>query len=179
MRTNGKLLWVVLATVLGVAFCASKLAEPLDLRLLDAAFALMRRDAPAAADVVIVGIDEATAASIPEPLALWHRHWGRFLEAVAASGARALVVDVVLPDRSYDGIAKGYDQALLEGIVAMRTAAPLVLALTVDETGETRRVHAPFLSAAGEGAAAYALWRVDPDGTVRRFDERMGQDGAS
>lgn len=155
------------------------LLDSLDRRLLDAQFAFLREHfpQPAADDIVVVGIDEPTVSAIPEPLALWHRHLGTFLEAMAAARAKAVGVDIVLPDRSYSEVTPGYDQRLVAGLLAMRHTGILVLAITVDDTGRPRRIHPVFTAAAGPDATGFALWRVDPDGAVRVFDERLGTRG--
>jgi len=157
------------------------LLEPLDRRLLDAHFAFLRAHfpQPAPVDVVVVGMDEQTAAETPEPLALWHRQLATFLDAAAAAGAKAVGLDVVLPDRSYDQVAPGYDQRLAAGLVAMRRAGVLVLALSIDEGGRPRNIYPLFAGAAGPDATGFALWKIDPDGVVRRFDERLGETGES
>ena len=158
----------------------SRFTESLDLKILDAQFRLLRAEFPqsVAKDVVIVGIDEATVARLPEPITLWHPHIAKFLTGMARGQAAAVGLDVVLPDRSYEQVAPGYDRALVRGIVEARRAYPLVLGVTIDPTGNPRPVYPPFIAAAGEGAIAYVLLRADQDGVVRRFDERLAQDGA-
>lgn len=181
-------LWIAIA--LGALIGALDLAAPLDRRLLDAGFALMRHTAPAPVptlalpdragvprEIVVVGIDEETLAAFPEPLTLWHRHLGDFLAVAADAGARAIGVDLVLPDRSYAAISPDYDRALIDGLLAARRTVPLILAVTIGNDGAPRPVHAPFLAIAGAQAAGFALWRADPDGVVRRFDERLGEGG--
>jgi len=156
-----------------------RLTESLDLKILDAQFRLLRAEfpQPVARDVVIVGIDEATVARLPEPITLWHPHIAKFLTGMARGQAAAVGMDVVLPDRSYDQVAPGYDLALMRGIVEARRTYPLVLGITIDPTGNPRPVYPSFLATAGEGASAYVLFRADGDGVVRRFDERLAQDG--
>lgn len=159
----------------GIAGAVLDLSRPLDLKLLDLQFNLLRAWAPRplARDVVVVGIDEATASALPEPLTLWHKHLGKFLHAMAQARPAAVGIDIILPDRSYDAVAPGSDGALLRGILEARRAYPLVLALTVDPSGKPRQIHRSFITAAGEGATGYALFPVDPDGVVRRFDEHL------
>ncbi|MDB5810030.1 MAG: adenylate/guanylate cyclase with Chase sensor, partial [Betaproteobacteria bacterium] len=84
----------------------------LDMRLLDAQFKLVRTYAlrPANHAVVIVGFDDDTTRKLREPFTLWHPHIGRFLQATAGAGASAVGLDIVLPDRSYEFIAPGYDR---------------------------------------------------------------------
>ncbi len=169
---------LVAAVVAGLAIGALDLAAPLQRRLADAGFAFLRdRAAPVSDGIVVVGIDEATVASLPEPMTLWHRHLGAFLAAAAQARARVVGVDLVLPDRSHAAIAPDLDRALVDGILRMRQAGGVVLALTVDEGGRPRAVHPVFLGAAGPQGAGFALWRADPDGVVRAFDERLGAGG--
>jgi class 3 adenylate cyclase len=170
---------LALALAAGAGIAGLGATAPLDRAALDAQFAFLRRHfpEPVREDVLVVGIDEATAAGIAEPLALWHRHIGDFLEAAAQAGARGVAVDLVLPDRGYDGIAPGYDARLTAGLIAMRRAGALVLAQTVDEGGRPRKIHAPFVAAAGPEGIGFALWPLDRDGVVRRFDETLGAAG--
>ncbi len=155
--------------------------EPLDQRLLDVQFRALRTYAlrPVKNEVVVVGFNEDTGRVLREPLTLWHPHFGRFLEAVAGAGAAAVGLDVVLPDRSYDSIVPGYDKQLLTGILAARRTMPLVLALTVDPAGETRPIYPAFVVVAGKDATGYTQLKVDPDGVVRRFTERLGEGGSA
>src|SRR5215204_4911682 len=61
------------------------LLSRLDNTALDATQRLVRSLSPRSAieNVVIVGIDEGTERSFPEPFALWHRHLGAVLTAIA------------------------------------------------------------------------------------------------
>jgi len=178
--TRAGLFILVLLAALGLG--ATAVVDPLDRQLLDLQFRWLRAHAPRAiadanADVVIVGIDDATTQVLREPLTLWHPHIGRFLEAATRAGARAIGLDIVLPDRSFETLAPGYDRQLLAGLLIARREVPLVLALTVDPAGNHRPLYPAFLAAAGD--AGYALLPVDPDGIVRRFDERMRMDGGA
>ena len=156
-----------------------RFAEPLDLKILDAQFRFLRAEfpQPVVKDVVIVGLDEATFAKLPEPFTLWHAHIAKFLSGMARGQAAVVGLDLVLPDRSYEQVMPGSDRALMRGIIEARRAYPLVLGITIDPAGKPRPVYAPYMTAAGEGAAAYVLLRADRDGVVRRFDERLAQDG--
>ncbi len=147
--------------------------------LSDAQFQLLRNYElrPVAKEVVVVGIDETTIAALPEPLSLWHAHLGRFLQATATGRASAVGLDIVLPDRSFDGVMPGLDRSLVTGIVLARRSAPLVLALALDPSNTIRIIHPPFLGAAGPGATGLATLPVDPDGVVRRFHENLTDDG--
>ena len=149
-----------------------------DLKSLDLQYRLLRRYLPSSApEVVVIGIDDETVVHMPEPLALWHPHLGKLLSGVARARPAAIGVDIILPDRSFNAIVPGYDRQLLAGIVDARRNAPLVFGLTIGPSGATRPVYPPFLSAAGQQGAGYALWRLDSDGSVRWFDEALGVEG--
>lgn len=170
-------LWASVA--FGALVAGFGLVAPLDRLALDAGFALLRTsDLPSPARAIaVVGVDEQTIGSFAEPLALWHGHLADFLDATAGAGARLAAIDLVLPDRSYAGVRPDLDARLLGALLAARRGAPLVLALTVDAAGRPRRVHPPFVAAAGPEGAGFALWSRDADGVVRRFDERLGPGG--
>jgi len=161
--------------VLGAVVGALGIVEPLDLRLLDVQFRLLRAwsPQPVAREVVVVGVDEDTVKRFPEPIALWHRHLGQFLGAMAQAKPAVLGIDIVLPDRGYEPVLPGSDKLLMRGLLDARRRYPLVLALTVDPAGKPRAIHPPFVALAGPGGAGYALFPVDGDGSVRRFDERL------
>lgn len=131
----------------------------------------LRQVAPRALpdDVVIVGIDEATERALPEPFAMWHRHLGDVLGVVAGAGPAAVVLDITLPDRSFDAIAPGLDESLALGLSQARRSAPLVVGLSLDAQGRPRPVNPLFVATAGEDAFAPAYLPVDRDGVVRRF----------
>jgi adenylate cyclase len=171
---------IIVALILGAGWSLSRIAEPLDRYAWDACFALLSRIRPAApaTNIAIIGLDEATMAALPEPLALLHEPLGTVLQAIADSGARAVALDLVLPDRSYDAIAPGHDLALMRGIASMRQAGGIVIARTVDDGGHERPIDPPLLASAGVDASGFALLPTDGDGRVRRVDARLGADGA-
>jgi class 3 adenylate cyclase/CHASE2 domain-containing sensor protein len=152
--------------------------QPLDLKLLDAQFSVLRSLAPRAApiNVVVVGFDDDTTQVLREPITLWHTHIAKFLQSAAGAGATVIGLDLVLPDRSYETIVPGYDRKLLTGMLIARRTTPIVLALTVDPAGVTRRIYPAFVTAAGKDGAGYALLPQDADGAVRRFHEQIALD---
>ena len=158
-------------------FVFTRATEPLDLKLLDAQFRWLRATSPqpVARDVVVVGIDEDTAKRFPEPVTLWHAHLGRFFTAMAAAKPAVLGLDVILPDRSYEPVLPGSDKKLLKGLLDARLTFPVVLGQTVDPAGQPRTIYPLYLKIAGN--AGFALFPVDRDGVVRRFDERLGDGG--
>jgi len=165
---------------LGMLLALARTTETLDLRVLDLQFKVLRTWFPRPApNVVIVGIDYESTERIAEPFALWHRHLGDFLSALAPAKPAVVGVDIVLPDRSYDAIAPDTDKLLIKGLLDARRSYPLVLALTVDPAGTTRKIHRPFVGVAGPDSTGYALFPLDRDGVVRRFDERLAQNGTA
>jgi class 3 adenylate cyclase/CHASE2 domain-containing sensor protein len=159
-----------------LAAAAWPVTQP-DLKWLDLQWRAMRAaDAGPAEPIVIVGIDEPSLASTPEPLALWHRQLAELLLALGEAKPRQVALDIVLPDRSFAEIAPGLDQALVRALLVTRAAFPTTLAITVDETRNPRKIHPAFVAAAGS-RPGLALWPVDGDGRVRRFDERLGENG--
>ena len=169
----------ILALVVGALLGGFGIFAPIENKLLDAGFVALRGEPldPKGGDIIVIGFDERSIAGIPEPMTLWHRRLGMVLAAAADAGARIVGLDLVLPDRSYESIMPDLDRALVDGILRMRLAGGVVLALTVDEGSRPRPVHAPFLAAAGPAGAGKALWREDSDHVVRAFDERLGEHG--
>ena len=176
MRRHAPFLAILIC---GAVLGATRATEPYDLKLLDAQFRLLRAwfPQPATHEVVVVGADEDTVKLFPEPITLWHAHLSRFLGAMAQARPAVLGIDIVLPDRSYEAVLPGSDKLLMKGLLEARRSFPMVLALTVDPSGKPRTVHPPFLTLAGPGGAGYALFPVDADSVVRRFDERLGEGG--
>ena len=170
---------VFFLALLGAVLAGSTVLQAVDARILDAQFRFLRTafPQPVARDVVIVGIDPLAVKRLQEPIALWHRHLGKFFTALAQARAAAIGVDVILPDRSADAILPGYDAALMRGIVAARKDSALVLGLTVDTAGVPHQIHKPLLAVAGAESTGYVIWRADPDGVVRRFSEGLTPDG--
>jgi len=91
------------------ALQASVVGERLNYSALDATQRLVRALAPRPAleNIVIVGIDKGTERSFPEPFALWHRHLGEALSAIARGQPKLVALDIVLPERSYDALVPG------------------------------------------------------------------------
>lgn len=171
----------VLCLTLGVLTNYSSPGAWLDGKLLDTQMRFLKCYFPTHAkkDVVVVGIDEADTHRFSEPITLWHQHLGIFLRAVSQGHAAAVGVDIALPERSFDTLVPGYDQALMSGILVARKTMPTVLTLTLDAQGNVRKINRKFLLVAGDAGTGLALFPHDVDGTVRRFDERLAVDGSN
>ena len=170
--------------VLAAALLVVQMTGPLqraDLWLLDLQMRGMReaRVAAPAQEIALIGIDDGTVRSLPEPIALWHRHLSDLLGALAALGPRAVGLDLVLPERSYEAVAPGYDRALIRALVQARSAYPLVLGVTVDAARRPRPLLPEIEALMAPEGTGLVLWPLDPDHAVRRFDERLAEDGSA
>lgn len=173
---------VAAVALAGLAAAFLPWTERLDNALLDAQWSLLRKFdlRPAPADIVIVGIDERTAARITAPRDLWHEALGAALVRIASAKPRAIALDIPLPERSYDEMRPGLDRALLAGLVAARDNGPLVATLAIDAaTRGARPIHPPFLALLGEERLGLGLLASDVDGVTRRFSLAIPtEDGA-
>ena len=148
-------------------------------KLLDAGFELWRRFAPEPArrDVAVIGIDVEDLRKYSEPRDFWHAHYGRLLAALAKARPAVVGLDVVLPERSYQHLIPGLDQALLKGLVAIRNEAPVVLARTVDDFQNFREIFAPYVAMVGPESVGAVIVCRDEDDIIRRFDEYLCDPG--
>jgi adenylate cyclase len=128
-------------------------------------------------DVVLIAIDEDTERAFPEPVALWHRHFARLLEALAAARPAAVGVDIPLPQRSYDAILPGGDAALVQGLKVLQRAAPVVYPQAVTSRGEVLPVNESYRTVLGDAALGLDSHAVDPDNIVRQFIEPRAANG--
>ena len=173
---------VAAVALAGLAFTLTTLSERLDNHLLDLQWATLARfdRVPAPADIVIVGIDDRTAATIAAPPGLWHESIGMALVRIASARPRAIGIDLPLPERSYEAMRPGLDRALLVGLAAARENGPLVATLSIDpRTRGARPIHPPFLAVLGEERLGIGLLARDIDGVTRRFSLAVPtEDGA-
>ena len=142
-------------------------------KLLDGAFTLWREMAPAPVprDVVVIGIDVEDLREFSEPRDFWHAHYGRLLTALAKAKPSVVGLDVVFPERSYQQLIPGLDQALMKGLLAIRDQTPVVLARTVDDFNNFREIFAPYVALVGAESVGAVLVCKDEDEVIRRFDE--------
>ncbi|HUP97438.1 MAG TPA: adenylate/guanylate cyclase domain-containing protein [Usitatibacter sp.] len=132
---------------------------------------------PLDADVVLIGIDEETEARFQEPVALWHRHFAQVLHALAKAKPRAVGVDIVLPERTFDGIVPGLDLAMMRALLDLKRSTRLVYVQTVDGRGRIVNVQPNYRSIVTEENLGIDQQVRDPDGVSRRFGELRSIDG--
>lgn len=186
-RIGRRAAWIAALSGLAVAAiaAAAQVAARFDTAVFDRQVQIVRAagvaSPPAAAQVALVGIDQATYAAIAEPFALMHRSLGAALEGIAAGGARLVALDIVLADRSYDALVPGLDAALIRGLVRAREAGGVLFVLEPDSAGRMRPPLESFISAAGHRddapALVTAMFPPDHDGVVRRYDPRLSAPG--
>jgi adenylate cyclase len=124
---------------------------------------------PAKVEPVLIGIDAQAEEKFVEPIAMWHQHLGKTMQALAQAKPLAVGMDVQLPDRSFDAILPGLDLAFLRGLVALKAVAPLTVALTLTRGNTLVKVHPPFLRMLGDEAFGLDKIIEDVDRVPRQF----------
>ena len=132
---------------------------------------------PIADDVVLIGIDDETEARFTEPVALWHRHFALVLHALARAKPRAVGVDIVLPERTFDGILPGLDLAMMRGLLDLRRSTTLVYVQTVDSRARIVPVQPNYRNIITPDHLGIDQQIRDPDGVSRTFGEMHDTEG--
>ena len=132
---------------------------------------------PLANDVVLVGIDEDTEARFTEPLALWHRHFGAVLHALAKAKPRAVGVDIVLPERTFDGIVPGLDLAMMRALLDLKRSTVMVYVQTVDSRARIVPVQPNYRNIVTDENLGIDQQLRDPDVVSREFGEMHATTG--
>lgn len=142
----------------------------LDWKLYDLSMRLLRQvdQRPGAADVVVVGADEATFSAFDEPIALWHGRLGALIDAMADAKPRVLGFDVVLPAKSFEATVPGIDRQLMLPLLRTRDRLPLVIGQSVDDNFQPREIFAGFARMLPPDAVGSVVLCTDEDGVVRR-----------
>lgn len=183
-RAKGAFLLALVATLVVLA---ANLPNPQESPLADAerfAFDMQMRllrsihPRPIAGDIVLVGIDDDTEAEFTEPVALWHRHFAQVLHALARAKPRAVGVDIVLPERSFDKIVPGLDLAMMRGLLDLKRSSVLVYVQTVNSKGRIVPVQPNYRNIVTEAQLGVDQQFRDPDGVSRRFGRLVADDGA-
>jgi adenylate cyclase len=128
---------------------------------------------PLADDLVLVGIDEDTYQQFPEPSALWHKHYARMLHALAKARPRAVGVDIVLPERSYDAIMPGSDLAIMRGLLDLKRTSALVYVQTLSDKRAVVPIQQNFRNILQRENVGIDQQDVDADLVSRQFTESV------
>lgn len=181
-RLKGAFLYAVVA---GLALAAALLPDPNEAALagaerfaFDQQMRLLRahHPRPVEPDIVLIGIDDETERRYPEPVALWHRHFAPVLHALAKARPRAVGVDVVLPERSFDSIVPGSDLAMMRGLVDLKRSTVLVYVQTVDNEKNIVPIQANYRNIVTPDQLGIDQQVKDPDGVSRRFERHYADD---
>jgi adenylate cyclase len=148
---------------------AERLAYDMQMRLLR-----KMHPRPLANDIVLIGIDEDTYAEFPEPFALWHKHSAQMLHALARAKPRAVGIDIVLPERSYDNILPGSDLALMRAMIDLKRATPLVYVQTLSDKSLPVPIQPNYGNILLPENLGSDQQKIDPDLASRRFIEDAG-----
>ncbi|MFT4635250.1 MAG: adenylate cyclase [Chitinophagales bacterium] len=179
MKVNTKNSWRLWGYPLVLVLCLllnnTGSIDGLDRLLLDKQFTLLKIVAPrdVADDIVLVGINEETFDYYREPLALWHAHLNELFTGLAKAEPRGVLMDIILPERSYNFLGTDYDRQLLSGLLQLKKKTSLVTGQTVDEQGQIRPIYAPILSILGKKNTGLALVESDNDGVVRKLNHQL------
>lgn len=121
---------------------------------------------------VLIGIDESAEDAFEEPIAMWHRHFARTLDALILAKPAYVGMDVQMPSRSFDTIRSGLDYKFLTSLFRIKQTTPFVVVHTFDRTGQLAKVHETYLKTLGD--EHFSLDRVieDADRVARRYNER-------
>jgi class 3 adenylate cyclase/CHASE2 domain-containing sensor protein len=133
---------------------------------------------PLADDIVLIGTDEETYQVFDEPIALWHQHFADVLHALARAKPRAVGVDFVLPEKSFDRISPGIDLAMMRGLLDLKRATVMVYVQTIGRDGNLVPVQANFRNIVTDENLGVDQHLRDTDSTSRRF-EKLTAKGSS
>lgn len=152
----------------------------IEMAWLDREFAILRELGLTIAsdDVCIVGIDDRDLDSLGTPIALLHQPLADFLAATALAKPKAVGLDIVFPERSFDSLKPGLDLALAKGIATAKHKAPLILGVGIESDGTARPLHPLFATLAGQDGMGSVIVTNDIDGTVRKYKEELGENSA-
>ncbi len=128
---------------------------------------------PRSVDVepVLIGIDESAEAAFDEPIAMWHKHFAKLIDAMVVAKPALVGMDIVLPSRSFDHILPGLDISFLTSLARIKQNIPFVVVHTFDRTGKLFPIHPTYLKVLGDESFAFDKVLEDRDRYARRFNE--------
>ena len=121
---------------------------------------------------VLIGIDESAEDAFEEPIAMWHKHFAKTLDALVIARPALVGMDVQMPTRSFDTIRPGLDYAFLLSLFRIKQNLPFVVVHTLDRTGNLAKVHPTYHNRLGDESFALDKVVEDPDHMARRYNER-------
>jgi adenylate cyclase len=173
MNRKWKRIAVCSAIALGSVFLTLALAnirffQLLNLKAQDSHSVI--RGARPTKDIVIIGIDDKTLETFPEPTLFWHRYYADAMRAAALGGAKVFVLDAsfAIPVNKYE---PENDQYIAQAYLELSPTMPIVAAFVAETMGAQHdaRFTVPLnMAAATMGGAAYANMTSDTDDFIRR-----------
>jgi adenylate cyclase len=128
-------------------------------------------------DVILIGTNDETYRVFDEPFALWHRRFASVMHALAKAKPRAVGVDFVLPERSFEKISPGIDLAMMRGLLDLKRATHLVYVQTVDSQGRLVPVQPNYRAIVTEQNLGVDQHYRDRDSVSRWFGPFFSDDG--
>lgn len=128
-------------------------------------------------DVVLVGTDQETERAWEEPIALWHRRFASVYHALAKAKPRAVGVDFVLPERSFEKVSPGIDLAMMRGLLDLKRSTHLVFVQSIDSEGKLVQVQENYRNIVTPANLGLDQHERDPDSSSRRFGAQTAEDG--
>jgi len=184
-RLKAAILLAVVAGIISIAALAPSREESLlagaERTAFDAQMRFLRaaHPRPVTGDVVLIGIDEQSERTFPEPTALWHVHFAEVLHALARAKPAAVGVDIALPERSYEFITRGLDIEMMRGLLDLKRATALVYVQNVDSEAAVVPVQANYRAVLGPDNFGLDRHMRDPDSVSRRFAKLTFRDGSA
>lgn len=173
-----------LATLAATVCLLFNADNALELRTLDSLLALAHAQRviaePDPDTIAVVGIDNAFVDGLDRPVSLIHSELGDAMGAISRSGAKAIGVDFVLPEKRFDQLQLkssplDFHRQLLKGLIQATSQAPVVAAKTWDLEHQTfRPIHVDFLSVLARQSGVFqshasAMLCDQADGSVRKI----------
>lgn len=176
---------VLLLALACLGLSATTPLQRLALPCLDLGWRLLRQLPPASqqanphsapvAEVVIVGIDDASITASGKPLALMQGELAELLDALHAGNARAVGFDLVLPARSYPALLPGASRQLALALAQVRTAMPAVIGAAPLPPASTDDAARLYRAIVGDAGLASLHVPQDADGVLRRAPAAVAQ----
>ncbi len=119
--------------------------------------------------VVVISLDDAATAKLNQPLGLSHRAFANAVNAITRASPRAVLVDIAMPNQSYESLQPGAEDALAHSIQTLNQNGPAAFAVGLASNGQPMAISAKLTAAMTEARMGIATWPLDSDQSVRRY----------
>ncbi len=163
------IIFLLISGVLAFSFNKLLITEYFDYLIYDFAFTHSPYIDTHQEKVVVIGIDDQTLGSFPEPLVLWHNYLAEVIMAAANNNASGVGLDII-PSISLESIAKGMDRTLFKAMIIARSkGTPVILGYDIAKNG--MKPHKKFIVASA-GMAYLNFW-PDHDRVIRKYKSKV------